>query len=294
MLRWALALLLLSATTLFAPDVRACSTCSVGDPTITVLGVGQPYQNRFRVSLASRQRRERYGSPGLQSELLEHRLELGLAWAPTSRLVVSAMIPLVHQRVRFPNLARERRFGPGDAELRVRAVLYRDRDLGARHLVSGILGLELPTAPEVRDDGGQAGFERQLGSGSVDPILGVLYSHFAAPHSIHLMGSVVVGTPGRFGVRAGTSGRLLARYQWQPWKLGLELGIDGRVDGRDHFEGAPDSESGGGIVWLSGGLVGRIGTDLVLRFVASVPVVQSLRGGHQEGVALVGSVVLDV
>ena len=273
---------------------RACSTCTVGDPTITVMGVGQPYRNRVRLSVAGRQRRERIGVAPDRLELLEHRFELGVAWAATERWVLSAMVPLTQQRVTYPNLAQERRFGLGDAEVRARAVLFRDRALAPRHLLSAILGLELPTGTRIPDRADQLTFDLQTGSGSVDPIVGVLYSRFAAPHSLHAMVSVVVPTPGRYDVRGGTSGRALVRYQWQPGAFGLELGVDGRIDGMDRVEGAADRDSGGGIVWVSGGAVARATDDLVFRVVVSVPVVQSLRGGHREGVALLGSVVLDV
>jgi hypothetical protein len=125
---------LLSLAALFADAsaARACSTCTVGDPTITVLGTGQPYRNRLRFSVAGRQRRERIGVAPERLELLEHRFELGVAWAATDRWVLSAMLPLTQQRVSYPNLAEERRFGLGDAELRARAVLYRDRQLTPR------------------------------------------------------------------------------------------------------------------------------------------------------------------
>jgi len=287
---------LLSLAWLFADasPARACSTCTVGDPTITVLGTGQPYRNRLRFSVAGRQRRERIGVAPERLELLEHRFELGVAWAATDRWVLSAMLPLTQQRVSYPNLARERRFGLGDAEFRARAVLYRDRALAPRHLLSALVGLELPTGTAIPDGGGQTNFDLQTGSGSVDPIAGLLYSHFAAPHSLHLMASVVVPTPGRYDVRGGTSGRALVRYQWQPGAFGLVLGADGRLDGMDRIDGVADRDSGGAILWLSGGAVARAGSDLVFRFVVSVPVVQGLRGGHEEGVALLGTVVLDV
>ncbi|MBO6937031.1 MAG: hypothetical protein JJ863_18815 [Deltaproteobacteria bacterium] len=277
-----------------ASAAEACSTCTVGDPTITVVGVGQPYRNRVRLSAGARQRRERVGLGTERLELLEHRFELGVAWAATERWVLSAMLPLVQQRVRYPNLAEERRFGLGDAELRARVVLYRDRTLAPRHLLSGILGLELPTGTRVPERDDQVTYDLQTGSGSVDPIAGVLYSRFAAPHSVHAMAAVVVPTPGRYDVRGGTSGRALVRYQWQPRSVGLEVGVDGRIDGMDRVDGALDADSGGAILWLSAGGVARAGDDLVFRVVVSVPVVQSLRGGHREGVALLGTVVLDV
>ena len=284
---------ILAALAWDAAVASACSTCTVGDPTLTSLGVGQPYRNRVRLSLTGRQRREAIGAGRDATELLEHRFELAAAWSPTDRWVLSVLVPLVQQRVVFPNLARERRVNLGDAELRVRAVVFRDRALAPRHLLSAIAGLELPTAPELRDGEGQARYELQSGSGSADPLVGVLYSRFAAPHSLHLLATLIVPTPGRFEVRGGPSLRLVSRYQWQPSTVGLEVGVDGRVDGVDHVAGRRDPESGGSVLWLSAGLVAQPRVDLIVRFVAAVPVLQSLRGGHTEGLALMASVTFD-
>ncbi len=292
--RFALVASVLGALALDAAAARACSTCTVGDPTLTALGVGQPYADRLRLSATARQRRETLGTGAEATELLEHRVELAAAWSPSDRWVLSVLVPLVQQRVTFPNLARERRFNLGDVELRARLVVFRDRDLAPRHLVSALIGLELPTAPRLRDSAGQTPYELQSGSGSLDPFAGVLYSRFAAPHSVHLLAAVTTPTPGRFGVTGGVSGRWMTRYQWQPRAVGLELGVDGRLDGMDRVGGVRDVESGGAVMWVVGGLVASPMTDVALRFIAAMPVLQALRGGHEEGLALMASVTLDV
>ncbi|MGD8318765.1 MAG: transporter, partial [Myxococcales bacterium] len=56
---WVLAALLGPAA--IASDASACGTCSVGDPTLTVVGFEQPKANRFRTSAIMRLRNDRIG-----------------------------------------------------------------------------------------------------------------------------------------------------------------------------------------------------------------------------------------
>ncbi|MCA9612697.1 MAG: hypothetical protein R3B99_11810 [Polyangiales bacterium] len=288
MVRVAFALVLLA----FAPSaVRACSTCTVGDPTLTVMGAEQPNDGRLRFSGALRWRTEREDDG---TRLVERRLELGLAWSPVTRVTLSANVPLVSRRARFSNLAEERSFGLGDVDLRARLLLFRDRALAPRHLLAAVVGLELPTA--IRTSGPfEDDPEQQPGTRTWDPIAGLTYGFFRAPFSLSTVAVVIAPlTEGVGRVRPGASARLSTRAQWQPWEVfGFALGVDARVDGREHTGGQRERASGGAIVYGSAGVVLAPTEEVVIDLRLSLPAWQALRGGHEEGAVVFVGVAID-
>ncbi|MEM1414524.1 MAG: transporter [Myxococcota bacterium] len=302
-LRLALVLAALLASAAAPPRARACSTCTVGDPTLTVTGTEQPFRNRVRASATLRHRRETLAADGPNGpiddafRLRESRLELGLSWAATDRVVLAATMPLIHQQIAYPNLARDRRWAAGDLDLRARVVLFRDRQLAPKHLLSGVVGLELPTAPALRDPAGRVLFDLQAGSGSVDPLVGLLYSRFAGITSVHLTTTLLMPSEGHARRRLGPSWQASVTGQVQPWSaFGFRASLDGRLDGREAESGQRDGESGGAILYATVGAVALpvpADADLVLMAQVSVPVVQRLRGGHDEGLVLSAGVTHD-
>ena len=278
---------------------RACSTCTVGDPTLTVTGTEQPFQNRVRLSAVLRHRRETLAALGTDGvrvpdavRLRENRVELGLSWAPAYRVVLAATLPLIHQRVRYANLARTERWTVGDLDLRARTVLYRDRRLAPRHLLSAVVGLELPTAPELRDPAGRIIFDLQAGSGSVDPLVGLLYSRFAGVFSAHVTSTLRVPTEGYAATRLGPTAQLSVAGQVQPWTVfGLRASLDGRLDGREVTGGARVDDTGGGILFGTLGVIALPvprDADLVVLAQLSVPLVERRRNGREGGVVSAG------
>lgn len=272
------------------PAARACSTCTVGDPTLTVMGAEQPTDGRLRFSSSLRWRRERVEQG---HALVERRVELGVAWSPIARVTLSVGVPVVSRRARFPNLAEERSLGFGDVDVRARVLLFRDRELAPRHLVAAVLGLELPTA--VRSAGPYDDDpEHQPGTRSWDPIVGLTYGAFVGDWSLHALAVLLApASEGVANVRGGPSLRGSLRAQWQPWRaLGFALGLDGRVDGREHVDGARDDATGGAVVYGGAGVVLAPREDLVLDLRLAAPLWQRLRGGHVEGwVAFVGATI---
>lgn len=236
------------------------------------------------------------GTPGVNAvRLREQRLELGVAYSPTDRWTLSALLPLVRRDLRFVNLGREVRLGAGDVDLRARAVLYRDRALAARHLLSAVFGFTAPTARVRRDQAGQAlPLEFQAGTGSWDPMLGLSYSRFADPWSVNVTAILRVPT-GRDGFRVGPSAQFAATTQLQPWDaFGVRFGALVRVDGVTVENGQDDPDSGGVIAYATAGLIVSPVPDLILQAGLSVPVIKALRGEHREGVALQAGVSLDL
>lgn len=287
-LRAGLALLVLVAAALPAQRARACGTCSVGDPTLTAFGAGLPARHRGRAVAALRTRRETVTEGAARLELRERRLELGLAWAPSDRWVLSALVPVVHQRVTWPNLAEERRWGLGDAALQARGVLWRDRGFAPAHVLSGLVGLELPTASDLARAEQLASDDAQPGSRSWDPTAGLAYAFFGGAFSLQSAATLLLPLSEGFGGRRpGPTLRLLALGQWQPHEvIGFRLGATARVDGRDRVDGARDARSGGALVKGTAGLLLAPHPRLLLEARASLPVWQERRGGHEDGFAM--------
>ena len=266
----------------------ACGTCTVGDPTLTVFGSGQPTERRLRVSAVMRHRRELIGNKGVDRlELKEQRLEFGMAFSPTDWLTMSAMMPLVHRKIREVNLAQRRRWAAGDLELRARVRVYSDRRFAPRHLLSLIGGVEAPTSKSARDSAGEnLPLEFQTGTGSWDAIIGASYNFFSDPWSIYLSTLGTFPTKGHGGAKGGNQIRVSSTLQWQPWTaFGFRGGAEFRAERATRENGTKDANSGGHIAYANVGLVALPHNKLTLHATVFVPVVERLRGSHNEFVS---------
>ncbi len=278
-------------------EARACATCSVGDRTLTSMGSAQPFPNRVRLSLGLRHRQDGVGTPGVDAlELKELRVELAAAYSPTRWLTLSLLAPLLRRDVLYANLARSVSWDFGDMELVARGVVFRDRAFAPRHLLSVLVGLELPTARAQRDRQGQVlPLELQAGSGSWDPSIGVSYAHFAEPWSAYVSSVLSLPTPGFDDSRGGASWRTVADLQIQPAShFGIRMGGMLRVDAVSREAGQHEPDSGGAIVYATMGMVASPVTDLILQAGLAVPVVNALSGQHREGLAVNLGLSLDL
>ncbi|MBC7173255.1 MAG: hypothetical protein H5U40_12530, partial [Polyangiaceae bacterium] len=236
---WVLsAMLVLCALAGYPRPARACSSCSVGDPTLTVMGTEAPVAQRVRAALTVRHRRDAVGEPHVDElRLAEQRYEAAVSYAPIDRLALSVGMPLVHRRIDTLTAAPEDSWGPGDIDVRMRVLAYRDRPFAPRHLLGVVVGIELPTRIE-RSEPAQAinalvakhagggvvdpslahagSLELMAGSGSFDPLVGLTYSLLRDPYSLHVASILLVPTVGHFGSRGGPSLRTSLFAQYQP------------------------------------------------------------------------------
>ena len=286
MRRAALALAALAAPLSWATPARACAVCNVGDQTITSMGTEKPYRGRLRPSVQVQHRTDEVGEERVDRlELGEMRVDASLAWAPLERLLVTGTMPVLRREVRYVNLARRTTTGLGDGELRAKYFLWQDRAYGSRHLVAALVGVKLPTGAVQRGPGGEVlPAELQPGTGSVDPLGGLSYAHFAWPWSIYTSVQVFGSTTGAEGMRASRSVRATAAAQWQATgRVALRLGLDGRMDGRALEGGEPERDSGGVIGFVSPEVLLSPAMDWMVLASVRVPVVQGLWGFHREG-----------
>lgn len=219
---------------LATPDLaHACSVCSLGDPTLTTMGLGQPKAHRLRISLGETWRSAHLAG----ADVDEHRLALGVAYAPTARWMLAVRMPLAHQRLSYPNLAERRRWSVGDVSLEARATVFRDRTFAPEHLLFLRMSLAAPT--------GSARDEADLGAGGFTPRAGIAYALFRPPWSASVAASLSVPLSDE-PLRT----ELEASVQLQPWSVfGFRVGADVH---RDH---TLDLDAYGGVVARLGDLV---------------------------------------
>jgi hypothetical protein len=296
MSRLRVALLFALAVACASGRARACAACGCGDPTLVSAGTEQPFAGRLRTSLELRYRTDSIGEPGVDRLFIrEARADLSLAYAPFSELFLMATLPFVHRSVEEANLANERTWGPGDAELRAKLFVYRDRELAARVLVAANLGVKMPTAPFHQNSAGQTlPLEAQPGTGSLDvlfgPSLALVEGKFSAYASAQL--SLPVAT--RDVVAPGISQRSTLALQYQPWTwLALRPAADSRWDTKSKERGRPERDSGGFVLFLGGDALVSPLTDLTLTAGVRAPVWQVLDGFHDEGAVGSLSAALD-
>jgi hypothetical protein len=265
-------------------QARACASCGCGDPTLTGAGTEQPFRNRLRFSAAAQYRRDTLGVDAAEMRLGEGRVEGQVAWAPVERLFLVAGAPLLWRDIGYSNGEQRTSRGIGDAEVRAKVFVYRDRAFAPRHLVALVGGLKLPTAPMQRTPTGRPlPLELQPGTGSLDPIAGASYAIFAYPWSAYASTQLLWSTWGRNRSRASRSLRSTLAIQRQGGALfAARLSADTRLDGRAIEAGAPSNDSGGAIVFASPELLFSPVTDLTLSVYARVATVNWLHGRHVE------------
>lgn len=275
---------------------HACASCGCGDPTLTAMGVEQPFQGRLRSALELSYRTDRIGRPGIDElSLRELRADLALAWAPFDTLFLVASVPFVHRTAEDSSLARSEAWGIGDVELRAKWFAYRDRELAPRVLVSLVGGFKLPSAPWQDDPNGQrAPLEAQPGTGSLDALLGPALALFAGDVSAYVSAQWFQPLVTRAPLEPGSSlrGSLALQHQTTSW-LALRALSEGRWDRPAHEDGQRDPNSGGWVLFAGGDVLVSPAQDFSLSLGARAPVLQELAGTHEEGPRLAFSLVRD-
>lgn len=270
---------------------RACASCGCGDPTLTQVGVEQPYAGRVRISLMISQLAYRDGD----AAVIDRRAVVGASGSPLDWLTLSAFLPLVWREVAYPTLAVDHALGTGDAELRARAVLFRDRPFAPEHLISIEVGLRLGTASPVRDaGGGLLPLDAQPGAGSFDPLLALRWSVFAGELSMHTSVLASFPTEGIDQWRNGPSVRASWQGQWQPDRaVALALGIDLRGDTSPAWRG--EGQPGAGLAgFVSAGVMVSPATDWLVWTTLRAPVIQLFEGARWDGPIVEAGVAIDV
>ncbi len=273
----------------------ACASCGCGDPTLTVMGAEQPFAGRLRFAAQLQYRWDRVGDEASASEVHEGQLALSAAWAPSEWLMLSATMPLVVRDVRLANLTHATVLGPGDAELRSRIVLLRDRAFAPQHLLGVTAGVKLPTSVDQQaPDGALLPYDAQTGTGSVDPLVGLFYSHFADPWSVFASATVAVPVAARYSEAPGPSLRssLALQLRADRW-LTVRGALDVRWDAPALVDQRTDPTTDQLVVFLSPDLLWSPVSDVTLVFGVRVPILQVTERARAEGLYVLTSIVVD-
>jgi hypothetical protein len=286
------------AAFLLLPSVGlACATCACGDPTLTSMGTEQPFSGRLRLATSLRAWGQTVGEESLDAVTLrELRMDVSAAYAPLPWLFLSATLPLQARTVRDVSLARESGWGIGDVELSAKAFVLRDREFSADNLFSILVGVKLPTSPTQRDQHGRPlSLDAQLGSGSVDPLLGLAYTAFRSDWSFIASATGYLPTRGREDFRAGAALRTTLAAQYQPsTRWALRLAADTRLEAASDTEGVRDPDGSGFIGFLSPDVLFSPSTDVVVQLGVRVPVLNLLTGPVRQTPILQAAVAYDL
>lgn len=291
-------LLAAAASTLHATSARACAVCNCGDPTLTAVGVEQPYRNRVRAGVEERYGNHEQGDGADAEDLQIVRSALFVAWTAHPRITVGLVVPWMTTWL-TPSTGRAQLInGLGDMELSGRVLVARDKSFAAHHLLWATAGLKLPTAPRLYDAAGYPfADDDQPGSGSWDPFVGATYAWYSgALFSAYASGSYRYTTTGWHGYRRGQQVGWNAAVQAQPWTWGgFQLFIEGDWLAQDRLpSGGGMPNTGGTIVRLGPAFVFSPRMDLMLRLAASTPVVQDFIGAQHDGPQVSLSLVWDI
>jgi hypothetical protein len=280
---------------LASPLAMACSTCMVGDPTLSLMGAEKPYADRLRLSLDYLSRSEEIGVAGYNKKTIDEKMvALSLAYAPTSRLMFGLTIPYAQRHLQSYNLTDEEVTEWGDTTITVKNFLQ-DKNFLQKHMY-GLLGsIKLPTGAEQYDSTGQPlDFDVQVGQGAYVGGIGAWYAQYNYPYLFYTSASYYVASEGYQDFQAGNALVFNAMAQYASLQhLAYYLGLEGRDSEKDAFSGVDDDDSGGTIVYLAPGVIYTIKQDLLLNASVKFPAIDALNGNHEEGTIFTIGVTYD-
>lgn len=287
----------LAAAALPPAGALACTTCGVGSSALTPAGQGLPLAGRTRLSTEFRIREDVVRSAAANDlAALELRLTTGVTYAPSDRVWLAAIVPLVLRSARWQNLQQATTLGPGDIEVGVRYLLWRDRRFDPTHLVGLVAGLKLPTSIDQHDTRGRRlDNAAQTGSGTFDPAMGAYYTFLEKPWSLFAQTELRLPVFGRFEVSPGPLAVLTAAVQLQLFsQFSGRLGVEAR-----HQWASPSSDNQSGradfsVLTLFPSVLWSPQQGWLVVFGVGAPLFQASPVGRRESLSGVVSVVVDV
>ncbi len=202
----------------WSATVRACPACSALDPAIAAPGAETLSGGAWQVGADLRARS--FHVDGTRVD--ERRLGLRAAYAPVRWLSFDVRWRVAHQQLDAPNLARLRRFSVGDPIVGARAVVFRDRWVMPRHVLSVDGAFFIPVGHSRADVRMPAAQSADIGAGGPQGRLGLAYRWVRGIASLDLRAAVRIA---RGEVVALGSSALMA--QLHP-AFALALGVSGQ------------------------------------------------------------------
>ena len=262
----------------------ACVTCQGGDVALpTTMSEASDAQRLLTFVLELRYQSLTLGEVNKDQRLVnDHRMLISTSYRPIDALEIGAQLPLVWRDVTLVSLARHHALSLGDVTL---SAQWSALDLASAHGLGIVLGLRLPTSPQVESDGVPLDLDAQPGTGAFLPFVGVNYDYKFSPVQLLARSSAFIGTPGRWSFQPGhvLLSTVGIRYTpWDPFTIGL--GFDTRYETQDVAGDTLDPDSGGFIAFVSPTLQWRPAAWTMLDFTTRFPTINALNGYQTEGV----------
>lgn len=224
------------------PKTQACGTCGSGTPTLTPVGQGIPVEGRTRLATEIGYRREHDVERGktVATRGVARWLS-SVAYSPTRSLWLSASMPAVLAHARWDDESSAATIGPGDLQLGMRAVLFRDHPLSPTHLVGVQGGMTLPTAishsrtrrtPQGGTEVVPLPAGAQSGNGSLDLSAGVFHTFLDDPWAVFSEVRLSVPTLDTDALRPGVALAAQSVVQLQlTSNISLRVGVEVSAEG---------------------------------------------------------------
>jgi hypothetical protein len=267
---------------LLAPrPADACSTCQVGQEA-----PAQANTPRTNASAAVRMelsgQRRTIGAADVDAATIdEQRAVVGARLVPRSWLAVGAQVPVARKRLLAVNGAVHQGIGLGDVAA---AAEFRPLRRAPESLAL-VLGLQLPTATELRDgDGTPLLREAQLGSGAWTGLVGLSARTRLGRVTPGAALTLFAPGPSRFGWQPGVGaiGTLRVLVEAHE-RLRVGAALDWRGERPESDGPRLDPHSGGHIVFLSPTMRVSVARRATLLASVRLPFVNALRGMQREG-----------
>ncbi len=271
----------------------ACSICRCGDPTFNALGKEGISLPGFKLALDWDEVGKTQGTRDDEfSDVLEHRMTLLAAWAPSDRFSFFFRLPYAERglvEIEDGETEHATASGLADPEFSAQVRLWSSRfdgDVGIRTSVFLVGGVKT----DWGENGASAGGERldehvQPGTGSTDGFVG-LSGFYQVDRRSALFASAQYRATGRndAGYEYGDATLLNIAYEHKlgaRWDAVIEA--NWRDAGFDEVDasGAHDPDTGGSVVYATPRLLFDAGHGWVLRASAQVPLSQSGLHGVQ-------------
>ncbi len=214
-----------------------------------------------------------FGSSDSSGDLERIINSWAVVWGARPNLSLSFVTPFIHTSNHFDG-GRTSTTGRGDSTLFARYDLYRKNHPKGYTRISPELGIKLPTGSV-------------FGSGSTDPIAGLVFARVGDPH--WLIGDVQFTFPGE-GDDSLRRGRIL-RYDLaylRPVPIFRGLGspmtlvvfeLNGVSNDRSRRDGITIDRSGGDVLHFTAGIEVFLNRRIVLEIGSQIPIQENLRGG---------------
>lgn len=218
-----------------------------------------------------------------------------LGYGATSDLALFGVLPVLNKSLELdtPEGRRIERgdTGIGDTLLFGRYTAFRGDVPGRTFRIAPFAGIELPTGDDdERDEFTRLPQPLQLGSGSVDPLFGVVGTWQTLDYQVDAQASYQVNTEAN-DFEFGDVLRFDASLQYRLWPRELGPGVPGFVYGiveanlihqnRNEINGRDDPDSGGTTLFLDPGLQ-YVTRRWVLEAIVQLPAIQDLNGDALE------------